>query len=148
MRDTGYKEGSFFAQTCRATCGPTVFVQEQLATMSIPSDFPPPIQEIGIIQMNDPKSPFIYDAVNSKKADPQGIRNGEFIVQNAAIAESLKTLRKQLNEKLPHIDILVTHFENWGTTISNLLLYIKPKSREEVRNVIEAAAQLNIKVFC
>lgn len=99
-----------------------------------------------MLQMNDPKSPFLYDAVNSKKVDPPSIRSGEFIVKNIDVAKSLSDLRDKLKERLPHIDFSITHFENWSTTVDSLLLYVKPK-RQEVCDIIKAAGDLNIKVY-
>ena len=110
----------------------------------IPSDLPPPIQDVGWIQMNDPKSPFLYDAVNNKKVDPPSIRSGEFMVNNIAVAQSLSKLRDELKKRLPTIDFSITHFENWGTTIGS---YVKPTTRQEVCDIIENANDLKIKVW-
>ena len=118
-----------------------------MASKSIPSDFPPPIQDVTVPQMNDPHSPFIYDAVNSKKADPPGIRNGEFIVQHADDAQILRKKREAMKTCLPKIDFAVTHFQNWGSTISSLLLYVKPSKREDVCSIIKAAKANDIKVI-
>ncbi len=111
----------------------------------IPSDLPPPIEEISWIQMNDPKSPFLYDEVNSKKVDPPSIRSGEFMVKNIAVAKSLSDLREKLKGRFKSIDFSITHFENWGATIDSLLLYVKP-ARNDVCAIIQAANELNIKV--
>ena len=99
-----------------------------------------------MLQMNDPKSPFLYDAVNSKKVDPPSIRSGEFMAKNADLAKSLSTLRDKLQEKVPGVKFSITHFENWGTTIDSLLLYVKP-SRKDVCSIIASAKELNIKVW-
>lgn len=112
----------------------------------IPSDLPPPIQEVSMLQMNDPKSPFLYDAVNSKKVDPPSIRSGEFMVKHADIAIKLGTDRNKLTAKVPGVEFSITHFENWGTTVDGLLLYVKPKTRQEVCDIIKAAKDINIKV--
>ncbi len=115
------------------------------ASPLLPSDMP---TEIGIVHMNDPHAPFIYDAVNSKKADPPSIRGGEFIVENIVIAQSLKSLREKLQQRpeLQGIDFSITHFENWGKTVKHLLLYVKPKTRQNVCDIVKAAKELDIKV--
>ena len=113
----------------------------------IPSDLPPPIQDVGVIEMNDPMSPFLYDAVNSKKVDPPCIRSGEFMVKNIAVAQSLSDFRDELKKRLPNIDFSITHFENWGTTIDSLLLYVKPTTRQDVCDIIKNASDLKIKVL-
>ena len=115
--------------------------------IDLPSDLPPPVKEVSMLQMNDPRSPFLYDAVNSKKVDPPCIRSGEFMVQHADIAKELKEKRETLVQKVPDVEFFITHFENWGTTIASLLLYVKPKTRQEVCDIIKAAKNINIKVY-
>lgn len=78
--------------------------------------------------------------------DPPSIRNGEFIVENAATAESLRILREDLKTRLPDITFSITHFVNWGSTVSILLLYVKPRNRQEVCDIIKVAKELDIKV--
>lgn len=121
--------------------------QVTMSAPLIPSDMP---AEIGMVQLNDEHAPFIVDAVNSKMTDPPSIREGEFIVENIAIAQSLKDLREKLQQRpeLQGINFSITHFENWGKTVKSLLLYVKPKTRKNVCDIIRAAKELNIKVSC
>ena len=117
--------------------------------MSIPSDFPPPAKESYLIDMNDKYSPFLYDAVYSKKADPPSLRDGEFIAQNTDSAVQLKALQRYMTGQCPDSTFSMTHFNNWGSTVFRLLLYVKPKTREEVIKIVQAANgySRDVKVF-
>ena len=117
--------------------------------MSIPSDFPPPVKASHLTDLNDKNSPFLYDAVYSKKADPPSLRDGEFIAQNTDSAVQLKDLQQYMAEKCPDNTFSMTHFNNWGTTIHRLLLHVKPTSREEIVKIIQAAKDYteHVKVF-
>ena len=132
----------------------TSFIASALATatattMAIPSDFPAPVKASYLTDMDDKNSPFLYDAVYSKKADPPSLRDGEFIAQNTDSAVQLKALKQYMAEKCPDNTFSMTHFNNWGTTIYRLLLHVKPTSREEIVKIIQAAKDYpeDVKVF-
>lgn len=123
------------------------------SSSSLPSDMPDDIGLVhisdGLVHMNDPHAPFIHDAVSSKKTDPFSIRSGEFIMENIEIAHTLKHLREKLQKRpeLQDVEFSISSFENWGKTIKNLLLYVKPKTRQNVCDIIKAAKEFNIKVI-
>lgn len=83
----------------------------------------------------------------SVKADKEGIFTGELIARNADLAKELEVLRDQLMQQVPLLDISITFFQNWGFTEAGLLLHVKPKTREQVVNLVTAANNLGIKVI-
>lgn len=111
----------------------------------MPSDFHCPIEMTSMLQMNDPNSPFLYDAVNSKKADPPGLRSGEFMANNGQLANETDRRRKLL-ATTTGLDISVTIFQNWATSVYNLMMYFKPKTRDEVSQIITAVKNYNSNV--
>ena len=80
------------------------------------------------------------------KADQIGIATGECIAQNAALAKKLDSLRDQLMQKVTDVRISITYFQNWASTDAALLLHAKPKTREQVVNLVTVAKDLGIKV--
>ena len=89
---------------------------------------------------------FFVNKPNSVKADQIGIATGECIAQNADLAKQLDCLRDQLIQKVTDVRISITYFQNWASTDAALLLHAKPRTREQVVNLVTAAKDLGIKV--
>ena len=89
---------------------------------------------------------FFINKPNSVKADQVGIATGECIAQNADLAKQLDCLRDHLMQKVTDVRISITYFQNWASTDAALLLNAKPRTREQVVNLVTAAKDLGIKV--
>ena len=105
-------------------------------------------------------SNFIHDLIDftstekppSIKADEEGIRTAQFIIEHADLAKAVKKQRDDLDIEVngpfqSHIPIQVTYFKNWaGNQGNGLLLYVKPKTVDQVQRVVKAAKNQKLKV--
>ena len=91
---------------------------------------------------------FIINKPQSVHADKIGLSDGELISSNADLAVTLAPKRDALQQKVVHLGLTIglTYFKNWGDTQQILLLYAKPTEVDQVKALVAAAAELNIKV--
>ncbi len=91
---------------------------------------------------------FIINKPQSVHADVIGLSEGELISSNAALAVTLAPKRDALQQKVDHVNLAIglTNFKNWGETMQNLLLYAKPTEVTQVKALVAAANELDIKV--
>ena len=81
----------------------------------------------------------------SVKLDQEGIAIGTFVAENADLVKTIKQVQDNLNAALggkPHIDI--TLFKNWAATIKGFLLYARPKTLQEVKDVIKECPKAGV----
>ena len=92
-----------------------------------------------------------YDVIsgqdpNSVQADKKGLALGKFLVEHADLAEQLEVTRKKFGNSVFAADVSVTYFENWASTTTGLLLYAKPTTVHQVKNLVKKANDLGVKV--
>ena len=110
------------------------------------SDLPDPEDPVGYYDIH---APFICSGLYSNRADPVGLRRGQFVVDNARLAVKLDEDKKKL-VAATGLDIGITHFENQAPSLSFLVMLFKPKTRKDICTVIKTIRdpqnKINIKV--
>ena len=87
------------------------------------------------------------EPVYSKTADKKGATIGNLICENIDLIQAVKQKKEQLEWQLSGmINIDVSFFENWGSTVNGLLLLAKPKTVAEVSKLVVAAKAVGLKV--
>ena len=89
---------------------------------------------------------FFIEYPNCEVADPKNAEYGEAIVENRGIAASMSSILQDLRDAANYQDINISYFRNWGETQAILVFYAQPVERDEVKQLVNAARKMQLKV--
>ena len=104
-------------------------------------------KKLTIEEEGDEYTFFFIDHPWSEDADPVQLEDGDFIKRHSQLAanmtEKLDQFQGFVGNAASDPKIEITYFKNWANTVDGLLYYAKPKTTEEVQQLVRAARDMN-----